>query len=365
MKNTKNQYWWIVIGITMFLASCSQPETTSPVRKNFEDAVFASGHLEQEQNYTVSAKVDGIVQKLPVKEGDPVRKYDLIAVIENEVQDNQLTDALTVYNDAVNNASPESPQLQHIQTQIDQANKQLAFDKENYLRYKDLYAKKSVAKVDFEKVELQYKAAQNNLRSLEKNYEEAQTALKLNEQRSLVQVNTQRTLLKDYKLKTEAAGTVIEVFKKQGELARRGEPIANIGSGAYVIHLFVAEDDITKVDPGQSVAVQLNTYPDSVFQAMVTKIHPGFNQAEQSYVVEARFSQLPKKLFSGTQLQANIETGSRENVLVIPTNYLSKGNYVMLQKQGEQQIVIGTKTNAWTEVVSGLSETDVIIKPKS
>jgi macrolide-specific efflux system membrane fusion protein len=63
----------------------------------------------------------------------------VIAVIENEVQNNQLQDALVVYNDAVKNASPDSPQLQQLQTQIEQAAQQLEFDKENYLRYKDLW----------------------------------------------------------------------------------------------------------------------------------------------------------------------------------------------------------------------------------
>jgi macrolide-specific efflux system membrane fusion protein len=52
-------------------------------------------------------------------------------------------------------------------------------------------------------------------------------------------------------------------------------------------------------------------------------------RAEQSYIWwKPVFDQLPEKMFSGTQLQANIETGSREEVLVIPTAYVSKGSFV-------------------------------------
>jgi len=361
-KSSKHSLWYTTALAIVFTA-CNQQETTIPERKNIEDAVFASGYIEQENNYTISAEVEGILLALPVKEGDTVSPNNLIAVVEYGVQNDQLQDAQVVYEDALKNASPNAPQLLNLRTQIEQAEKQLAFDKENYLRYKDLLEKKSVSQLDFEKTELQYKAAQSNLISLQKNYDEALNGLNLNVQRTAVQVNTQKTLLKDYKLFTEAGGTVINVFKKQGELLRRGEAIATIGSGKYIIKLFVSEEDITKVNIGQAVAVNINTYPKNTFWAKVTKILPGFDANEQSYIVEAQFDQLPEKMFSGTQLQANIKTDNRENVLVIPTACVIRGNRVLLENGEEKQITIGSKNSAWTEVVSGITEKDVIVKP--
>ena len=352
-----------LIGLAILTAACTQQEQTRPVLKNIEDAVFASGYIEQEYNYTVSAKVDGILLSCPVKEGDSVIKGEAIATIENDVQNNQLQEALAVYADASQNASANSLQLQQIQTQIDQAKQQLAFDKENYARYKDLREKNSISQLEFEKIALQYQAAQNNLESLEQNFAEVQKSLKLTEERSLVQVQTQRSILKDYQLTTGVSGQVINVFKKQGELARRGEPIAKIGSGQYLIKLFVSEDDITKVALGQWVATSINTYPDEVFQARVTRIYPGFDEAEQSYIVEAAFEQMPEKMFSGTQLQANIKVGGRQNVLIIPTSFLSRGSYVMLENGSEKQIATGSTNKDWTEVLSGLSPEDIILKP--
>ena len=365
MKNTRKISFWCLLGLTLMLASCNSEETTVPVRKHIDEAVFASGHIEQENNYTVSAKVEGILLSFPIKEGDEVHKNDVIAIIENEVQNNQLQDAIAVYKDAADNASPNSPQLQSLQTQIDQGQQQLAFDKENYVRYKGLWEKKSVSKVEFEKAELQYKASLNNLLALEKNYSELRNSLKLNVQRSQVQVHTQQSMLKDYKLITGESGKVINVFKKQGELVRKGEAIANIGSGDYLIKLFVSEDDITKVNIGQAVSVHINTYPDQSFPARVSKIYPGFDESEQSYVLEAQFDQMPEKMFSGTQLQANIETDRRKNVVVIPREFVSKGSFVRLENGEEKQIETGSKNNDWVEVISGISEQDIIVKPRS
>lgn len=363
MRNSSRLSWYGFLALTITLGACQQTETTLPVRKTLEDAVFASGYMEQENIYTVSAKADGILLSFSIEEGDSVQKGDLIAVIENDIQHNQLRDALVVYEDAVSDTSPDSPQLQHLQTQIKQAQEQLAFDRENYARYKQLREKNSISQLDFEKVELQYQNAQANLKALESNYEDVYNSLKLSEQRSLVQVQTQRSLLQDYKLSTEQAGQVIQVFKKQGELVRKGEAIARISSGEYLIKLFVAEDDITKVEVNQPVAIHINTYPSKVFSANITKIYPSFDEAEQSYLVEARFKQFPEKLYSGTQLQANIEVGRRENVLVIPSSYVSKGSIVKLESGEEKKIETGSKNELITEVVSGLTDSDILVKP--
>ena len=363
MIHSNKRSFWFALPLVLLMASCEQQETTMPVKKNIEDAVFASGYIEQEDIYTVSAKVEGILLSSPVKEGDEVKKHDLIALIESDVQDDQLKDAMTVYRDAVKNASADSPQLQNLQTQIEQAQQQLAFDEENFIRYKGLWEKNSVSKLDYEKVKLQYTSSQNNLVSLEKQFQDIKNDLDLSVERTGVQLNTQRSLLKDYKLSSGATGTVINVFKKQGELVRRGEAVARIGSGEYLIKLFVSEEDITKVNIGQKVAVNINTYPGEAFQATVSKIYPGFDEVEQSYIVEAKFAEMPERMFSGTQLQANIETNSRKDVVVIPTAYITKGNIVLLENGEEKQIVTGSKNSDWTEVVSGIGEADLIVKP--
>ena len=352
----------LAIALCFLFSACQEQETILPVKKSIQDAVFASGYIEQEKNYTVSAKVEGILVALPIKEGALVKENEIIATIESNIQQEQLKDARVVYEDARNNAAPTAPQLQNVQVQINQAKQQLAFDKAHYLKYQDLWEKNSVSKLEFEKAALQYQASQSNLQALQENYIEVENALALSVERSKLQVNTQQSVLRDYELISGVSGQVIQVFKKQGELVRRGEAVAKIGSGDHIVKLFVAEEDIASVDIGQSVAVRINTYPDKTFSAIISKIYPGFDEAEQSYIVEAQLEQMPRKMFSGTQLQANIETGQRKDVLVIPTEYITKGNLVLLENGEERQITTGSQNSTWTEVVSGISEKDIIVK---
>lgn len=364
MKHNRTTFLVCIIVALSLLSSCNSKETTTPTRKNIEDVVFASGYIEQENQYTVSASVDGILTTIPVSEGDKITNNTTVAIIKSDVQNNQVAEAQAVYNNATTNASSNAPILQQIQTKINQAKSQLALDEINYERYKDLREKNSVSQLDFEKVELQYKASLSNLLELKDSYKTTEADLKLSEKRSLAQVNTQKAILDDYKLSSSISGTVINVFKKQGELIRRGEAVAEIGSGAFIIKLFVAEDDIKKVNLNQAVSVHLNTHPNETFKANISKIYPSFYTAEQSYVVEVQFDKVPNKIFSGAQLQANIETGSSKNVLVIPTAYIIRENKVILEKGEERTIKIGRKNSEWTELISGLSEEDIIVKPK-
>ncbi|MEM9929164.1 MAG: HlyD family efflux transporter periplasmic adaptor subunit [Bacteroidota bacterium] len=346
------------------MVSCTEETTVvSPEVKTIEDAVFASGYVEQENIYTVSAIVDGRILSLPVEEGDEVKPRQLIALVENDIQNNQLADALVVYNDAKSKAAPGSPELAGLQAQIAQAKTQLAFDEEHYLRYQSLYEKQSVSRVDYEQAELKYATAKTNLSTLEQNYAELQNSLQVSVDRSLVQVNTQRSLLADYQLTTAEAGQVVEVFKNQGELVRKGEAVAKIASGDFLIELLVAEEDITKVALNQNVRVFLNTYPDRSFRAHVTKIYPSFDEREKSYLVRAQFDELPERLFSGTQLQANIDLNAQRESLVVPSSYVGKDNTVTLASGEVVSIEVGSTSQQWTEVVSGLSASDQIIQP--
>ena len=57
MKSRVTIWMCAALCITM-LASCKKKETTSPVRKNIEEAVFASGYIRQENQSTTRLLFD-------------------------------------------------------------------------------------------------------------------------------------------------------------------------------------------------------------------------------------------------------------------------------------------------------------------
>ncbi|MGV7105193.1 efflux RND transporter periplasmic adaptor subunit [Flavobacterium sp. U410] len=358
--SVKNTYIFLLFMFIFF--SCNREKKVSPVRKTIQEAVFASGTLSQENEFYLAASYDGVLKNVSYKEGETIQANAVFATIEHNVSKNQLDEAQLNFKDAQFNASSGSLQLKQINAQIEQAKAQVALDYKNYLRYKELHDKNSVSTLDFEKAELQYKTSSEQLQLLKNQYLDLEKTLRLVKEKSLTQLNSQREIYNDYFVKSEKSGMVLNVYKKEGELVKRGEIIAKIGSGSYLAKLFIAEDDIVKIKNGQQVAIQLNTYPDEVFEGRITKIWPAFDETEQSYVVEAQFKNLPKEIFSGTQLQANIKLDVHQNVMVIPIKALIKGKYVKLESGEEIEVQTGYKNEEWVEIKSGLKEDDILIE---
>ncbi|AWH86359.1 hypothetical protein HYN59_15130 [Flavobacterium album] len=354
---------WRITFYILFLftvISCGKKEQIQPVRKTIQEAVFASGKITQDDEYIVSANADGIILEIPVKEGDTVVVGTFLARIKSDVQSAQVKESSLVYQDALKNSGNSSPQLLQIQAEINQAQSQLALDKLNYERYAGLRKTNSVSPLELENAELKYKASQNSLKALQQKYDEAQNALQLNAGRSRTQLQAQQDLLDNYTLTADKPGRIINVYKKKGELVRKGEVIARIGSGPYILKLYVAEEDIVQLRLGQEAAISLNTYPDSSFTAKITKILPAFDETEQSYVVQATFTVPANVILSGTQLQANIVTGTRKSVLLVPVDALIRDNTVLLKNGDEKKIKTGKKYGRLIEVKSGLTENDVL-----
>ena len=129
--------------------------------------------------------------------------------------------------------------------------------------------------------------------------------------------------------------------------------------------MYVAEDDIDKIQLGQQTLITLNTNKDNVHHAKVTKIYPSFDVTSQSFIIEATFDELPIQLKNATQLQANFIIAQKKNALVIPAIYLLDGDSI-ITKTNHQKIAIktGIKTLEWVEVLNGLNDNEILELPK-
>ena len=158
---------------------------------------------------------------------------------------------------------------------------------------------------------------------------------------------------------------ILTLYKKNGDLVKKGESIADIGTGKIIAKLEVAEDDIQRIQLNQQVVISLNTNKNKIYKALVSKIYPSFDETTQSFFVEATFSEMPESLKQGTQLQANFIIVEKKNCLVIPSVYLLDGDSV-LTKIGHNKIAVktGIKTLEYVEIIGGLSENEILELPK-
>jgi len=357
---------FILLFTSHLLLSCSgKNETTTPDTKNITDVVFASGFVTYSDEYWATSNTEGAILKSYVKEGDKVQYNQHLFQLSGEVQSLQSYNAKTNYEDAQSNVNENAPQISQLKKAILQAEKNLLLDAKNYDRYKILVASNAVSKVDFDKAKLQYENSILNLEIQKQSLEDLQNKLNLQVKNTKNQLDIQNKYVSDYLLKSAVNGVVLEITKKTGELAKKGELLARIGGGTLITKLYIAEEDINKIILNQKVMLVLNTDTKKTYEAKVSKIYPAFNDKEQSFVIEVSFINKVPKLISGTQVQGNIVFEERKNALIIPSRYLTENNMVILENGDKKQIKIGVRNSEWTEVISGIDKGTTIVLPKT
>ena len=125
----------------------------------------------------------------------------------------------------------------------------------------------------------------------------------------------------------------------------------------------VDEVDITKVKLGQTIVVALEAYKRKTFKAKVTRISPKMDAQTQTFEIEGSFIDAPDALFMGLTGEGNIVIVERKNALVIPLEYLIEENSVQTAN-GKVKVKIGSRSLSHVEILSGLNEGDVILKPE-
>ena len=361
MKNRIQLSTFIIL--LMMISSCGRKSSeTKPIRKNITETIFASGILVPDNLYNLTAQSEGYLMKLNFQEGDIVSTGAVLALIENKQNDFNAIGANALLSIAGNNASAQAPALKQVMANIDLAKLKLKQDELQVDRYKKLFDSKSVSKLEYENILLALENSKATLISLNENYNllKQQAEQQLIIQKSQTGVNN--TLQGNDEIRAIMGGKIFKKLKQPGDYVRKGDVIAVIGDQNNIYaKLSIDEANISKIKLGQKALIQLNTNKDINYNGTVTEIYPAFDEQSQSFYCKVKFNDAMDFKISGTQLQANVIIGVKNNILVIPRNYLGYGNKVKIKDKKEKETVeTGFISNEWVEIVKGLDENSII-----
>lgn len=355
----------IAISLAAFLLySCGKKtEETKPIRKDVTETIFASGILEAKNTYSLTALADGYLTQVNFKEGDVVTVGKLLAVVDNKEAGLSQQSAAELYNIAQSNTQGNAPALQQAQNVIDINKQKMELDLTNYERYQKLWANNSIAKLEVENAELQYKTSKANYQSAVENYK--QLLQQANQQliSSRVTKNINSVISGKNQIKAVVAGKVFKKYKETGDFVKKGEVIALMGFAENIYaKVNIDEGNISRVKPGQEAFIQLNTNKGRVYKAVVSEIYPSFDEATQSFICKLNFSDTLDFNIVNTQLQANIVVGINKDALLIPRNYLDFGGNVQVKgRKDKVKVITKFVSNDWVQVLSGIDVNTILI----
>jgi HlyD family secretion protein len=303
-------------------------------KRTIIESVNASGKIYPELEVKISPDISGEVVELNVEEGDSVKRGQVLARIYADIYALQRDEAASRVNQSQATVGNSSAALDALKATMDQA-------QQNYDRNKKLFDDKIISKSELETFETSlrsakanYNAAQQNIKALQAGVQTAQTGL------SSANKNLGRATL------VAPMNGVISLLS-----VKKGERVAgnsfNIGTEmmrvadmqVLELRVDVGENDIVKVNIGDSADIEVDAYNNRKFKGIVTKIASSTKGTSLSaqvsndvtnYEVRIRLNpdsykdlvdpDRPKKFpfRPGMNASADIKTKRIDNILSVP-----------------------------------------------
>lgn len=343
----KKIYWIIIISVTviagvliMQVMQGSKPieiYTEKASVRNIIEVVSATGKIQPETELKLSSDVSGEITEMKVKEGDQVKKGDLLCRIKPDLYVSAIDRVSATVNTTKANLSTNKAQL-------DQAKANLASAEATYKRNQKLFDQAAISQQEFETAKAQYESSKANVTAMEANVNAGEYNIQ-STQASLKEANT--NLEKTF-IYAPVDGTISKLSVEKGERVvgvsgMAGTEILRLANlNEMEVSVEVNENDIIKVHKNDTALIEVDAYMDKKFKGIVTEIANSSNSTGISvdqvtnFVVKIRMlresyeylisDNNPVPFRPGMSASVDIQTTRVYNVMSVPIQAVTTRN---------------------------------------
>jgi HlyD family secretion protein len=311
-----------------------------------------AGTVEACQRTKLSATMGGRIELLAVKEGDKVRKGQLLMKLWNDDQQAQSTLAMAQVDTA-------RKRVTEVCTMA--VNAEHEADRQGSLRQQGF-----VSGSREEQARAEAQARRAGCDAAKADVTQAQARV------NATQVEQKRTVLY-----APFAGTVAKIVGEVGEYSTPSPPgvptppaIDLIDDTCLYVRAPMDEVDAPKIQAGQPVRISFDALPKQAFPGKVKRVAPYVSAVEKqarTVDIEATLDPqaAPVRLLVGYSADVEVILAVRDKVVRVPTSALQEGGRVLLAgadgKLEERKIKAGLANWEYTEVLQGLVAGDRVV----
>src|ERR1700687_4798985 len=340
----------LIVGFTVHQSSknVTTVQSGKVQRQDLATVVSASGEIKPKNYVNVGANAFGKITRLYVKEGDRVKKGQLLAQLEN-VQSSADVNATQASVEASETDSVAAAAA--LNTSVADLNRaQSDFERAqlDWARAQGLYKESLVAKSEYDSQKAAWQTAQAGLAQAQARVAQAK-AQKDSAERHIVQNRANLTHAADVLQKTSYAapydGMITNLPVREGETVvigiqnSPGSTLMTLADMSVITaEVKVDETDIVNVRLGQSAEVSIDAIPKKTFKAVVTEIgnnaivrstgvstsqQTSASQEAKDFKVVVTLQDPPDNLRPGLSATAKVTTATCTGVLAIPIQALT------------------------------------------
>ena len=351
-------------------------EAHAVVKGELRQTVVASGRVTWPQRVSVAAEVTGRVSHIPVKEGQQVKRGDLLIQLADSTDRASLAQATT----AVALAEAKLRQQREVglptaQEALRQAQADVEQTGQQLTRIRSLNNQKYISKTELDTAQRNLDVANSKLEAAQLQVQSNQTkgsdallaTTALNQARASLQLA--QVKLAQTTILAPADGTLISRSIEPGDIATAGKALMVLAAqGETQIEVQIDEKNLGKLAVGQVALSSADAFPQQRFTAEVAYINPGVDATRGAVEVKLRVKEPPKYLRQDMTVSVDIETAKKPDALVIPTGALhepsSAAPWVLVVRNNhtvKQTVTLGLRGDENVEVLSGLAAGEAVI----
>ena len=350
---------------------------SSAVKGEFNDYIRISGRVQPMTTIQLSPQEGGIVEKILIEEGSPVKAGDAILILNNDNLD------LQILNSEAELAEKENilrnTQIQMEQQKLDVRQNVLEYGmqvdrlRRTYEQQKALYEEKLIAKEEYLKAEEDYKLARQKYELMAERSEQdslyRSTQIdRMEESLDNMQLNMQmiRRRKSNLIVKAPIDGELGLLDVVLGQSIAAGTKIGQINSvGLYKVEAQIDEHYIDRVIAGLEATFERQ---GETYSTVIRKVYPEVRDGK--FKADFKFDgEQPENIRSGQTYYLNLQLGQPEEAVIIPrgTFYQKTGGkwIYVVNKDGnkavKREIRIGRQNPQYYEVLEGLEPGEKVI----
>lgn len=280
-------------------------QTEKVTRRTITQVVTATGKINPEYEVKLIAEATGEIVYLPVREGDIVKKGQLLLRIKPDIYEAQKNSAEARLAQAKASLNATKALLEKVEAE--------------YKRVQGLAQKGLASEADLETAKSTYLQTLGNYESQKSNVSQAEAALK----------EAIETLNKTY-VYSPMNGTISKLSVELGERvigsAFTGTELLTVADLSNMeATVDVDENDVVLVSIGDTARIHIDAFGDKTFRGVVSQIGnsaktTGLGTQEEvvNFEVKIKLIDVDDKIRPGMSCDADIETETKYNVLAVP-----------------------------------------------
>lgn len=320
--------------------------------------VMGTGTLEARVKTTISPRIQERLAEVLVDQGDVVKAGQRLARLDDGETKQQVAiaeAALAAAKATVDRVLADEARAQAVLKQAQQ----------EHQRSSELLAGRISSQADFDKASEALQVAEADLKRAQSANREAESQVFTAEKSLLFR----REQLAFTEMLSPYDGLITRRDRDPGGVVVPGSSILQLVAHDIWVSAWVDETAVTALKEGQPARVVFRSEPSKTYEGEVARLGREADRETREFVMDVRVKQLPERWTLGQRAEVFIETGRTSGVVVVPQSFVLWRDGkpgVMVDDAGKarwRDVVPGLRGPKSLEIIQGLSEGDVVVKP--